>query len=252
MITARRIALALLCLGLLVLLVMASSRLPLLDWLAVFRDWMEAAGPLAVIAFIAVYCVTTLVFGPAGLLSISAGLVWGFAGLPIVVVAATVAATLALFVGRYLARDRVRLHVARDRRLGALVGAVSGGGWRIVALIRLSPILPFGVQNYLLAITDIRPLPYALATAVAILPSSALYVYLGRLGQAVGQAAPMQEGGAIRWVLLGLGIAATLLTVREVSRRARLALAEAVEAVEAVEEELPAEPSGGQSGELRD
>gem|GEM_PF-605080 len=233
--TRRRLTLALLSIGALVLVAVAARELPVLDWLTAFRDWMASGGVLGVFAFIAAYCVATLVFGPAGLLSISAGLVWGFIGLPIVVVAATVAATLALFVGRYLARERVRRYVARDRRLVALVGAVSERDWRIVALIRLSPILPFGVQNYLLAVTDIRPVPYALATAAAILPSSALYVYLGRLGHTVGQDASLGDTGAVRWVLLALGIVATLLTVREVSRRARRALAEAVEVGEVVE-----------------
>jgi len=231
-ITARRALLVLLALGGALLLASLLRHVPLADRVVDFRHWMVAAGPVAVIAFIVVYSVLTLVIGPAGLLSLSAGLVWGLAGLPVVVLAATVAATLALFVGRYLMRDRVRRHVQRDRRLVALVRAVSEGGWRIVALIRLSPILPFGVQNYLLAITDIRAVPYALATAVAIVPSSALYVYLGWLGQAVGTAAPDAGTGAARWSLLGLGIVATLLTVREVARRARAALDEVVESGE--------------------
>lgn len=238
----RRLLVGLAIAALLGALALSANSLPLLEWLERFREWAQDAGPWAVLVFASAYTGLTLVLGPASLLSALGGLVWGLWGIPIVIASATLAALAALLVGRYLARDRVRRFVARDRRWQSLVRAVSEGGWRLVALIRLSPVLPFGMQNYLLSVTDIRPLPYALATATAIAPSSALYVYLGSLGQTLGQSgAAGDASGAdaahspLRWLLVGIGVLATALVIRQVSRRARLALAQSAHI-----DELPA------------
>jgi len=246
--TRRRVVALLAALAVLAAVALTATSLPLLDWLERFRHWAVAAGPWALVAFAAAYTLLTLLLGPASLLSALGGLLWGWWGIPVVVASATLAALAALFVGRYVARERVRALVARDRRWSSLVRAVSDGGWRLVALIRLSPVLPFGVQNYLLSMSDVRAVPYALATAVAIAPSSALYVYLGSLGQALGGSSGEAGGaatGPLRWLFIGVGLVATALVIRWVSRRAREVLAHG-----AGIDELPADvdPDGPTTG----
>ena len=196
--------------------------LPVAELIELAQVRILALGSLGFGVFALIYVVITLVIGPAALLSASAGLVWGpIVGLVTVIVSATLAAFTAALVGRYLARDRVHVLIEKDPRLRAVVRAVADGSWRIVVLLRLSPLLPFGVQNYLLSVTDVKLLPYTWATAIGILPSSALYVYLGSLGGSVSAAGPL------RWVLLTMGLGATALVVFIVTRRAQKALEQA-------------------------
>ena len=96
---------------------------------------------------------------------------------------------------------------------------------RLVFLLRLSPLIPFNVLNYLLGVTPIRFVPYALATFVGMLPGTALNCYaaatLGELGSALEGGRPF---GALEWSLLALRLVATVLAIWFVGRRARAAL----------------------------
>ena len=195
--------------------------LPVREWIEGFRGWIEGLGALGVAVFVGLYTVVTVVLGPAWALTLVAGLVWGLWGVPLVLGSATLAACVAFLIGRHLARDRVVGLVDRDDRLVALKSAVDKEGWKVVGLMRLSPVFPFGLQNYLFGITGIPLLPYALATFVGIAPGTALYVYIGSLGSAGGEG-----GGPLRWVLLGVGLLATAAVVWLVTKRAKAELAE--------------------------
>ena len=176
------------------------------------------AGCAGSAAFIGLYVIITVVMGPAAALTLIAGLVYGVWGFPLVVGAATLAATTAFLIGRYLARDRVAKMAENNDKLRALDKAVSEEGWKVVGLMRLSPVFPFGLQNYLFSVTDIPLLPFVLATAIGIMPGTALYVYIGSLGQSGG------DGGVLQWVLLGAGLIATFAVVWLITKKAREAL----------------------------
>ena len=45
-------------------------------------------------------------------------------------------------------------------------------GWKIVALLRLNPLVPFNLQNYFFGVTDIGFWPYAAATFFGIMPGA--------------------------------------------------------------------------------
>ena len=197
--------------------------MPVTQWLEVVRTWILSLGVPGVAIFILLYVVTTLVLGPASALTLMAGLVYGVWGFPLVIVSATFAAALAFLLGRYVAHARVNRWLSNKPRLQALNRAVSEEGWRVVGLMRLSPIIPYGIQNYLFSVTHIGFWPYVLATLFGIMPATALYVYVGSLGQAIGSAGPMQ------WVLATAGLAATALVAWVVGKRATAALNRQVE-----------------------
>lgn len=195
--------------------------LPVADLVTRLQDHIMSLGSTGFVLFALAYVLVTLVIGPTLLLTLSAGLLWGLGlGLVVAALSATLAAVVALLVGRVFARSRVQEFVARDKRLISVVRAVSQDSWRIVLLLRLSPFIPFGVQNYLLSITGIKLLPYTIATLVGTLPASALYVYLGSLG------AELSSAGPLRWALLGIGLLATALVAWIIARRAQTALSQ--------------------------
>jgi uncharacterized membrane protein YdjX (TVP38/TMEM64 family) len=105
-----------------------------------------------------------------------------------------------------LARTVLRERVARYTRFKALDAAVAKEGWKIVALVRLSPVLPSGLKSYLLGATRVRLAHYATASAAAMLPGVALKVYVGAAGRGA-----IAEGGALNWTLFAGGVAATVL-----------------------------------------
>jgi hypothetical protein len=131
--------------------------------------------------------------------------------------------------------------------------AIGEQGWKIVGLTRLSPAFPFNVQNYAYGLTSVSFRDYVLASWVAMLPGTLLYVYIGVAGARVARAAT----GAADWgrtALQVVGLAATLAVVVAVGRVATRAIRrEAGEGSAgdgtAVAPDSPAGPNEGRAGE---
>jgi uncharacterized membrane protein YdjX (TVP38/TMEM64 family) len=197
--------------------------LPVAACVAAFQQWVLGLGPWGVAVFALLFIATTLVLAPDWPLSIAAGFVYGFWALPVVLAAAMIASTLSFLAARYLVRNRVRAFFVGRPRLAAIDRAVAEEGWKIVALLRLSPAVPFNLQNYLFGATAIPLRDYVIATAIGIVPGSVLYVYLGALGNAAHDGG----GGAhaiFKWLLFGIGLAATVAAAIIVARKARVKL----------------------------
>ena len=105
---------------------------------------------------------------------------------------------------------------------------MAADGRKIVFLLRLTPLVPFTALNYLLGLTRIS-LADMLIASPAMLPGTLLYVYYGRvIGDLTALAAGEgPERGTAQYVLLGIGLLATLAVTIHVSRLARRALNDA-------------------------
>src|SRR5205823_5071389 len=137
-------------------------------------------------------------------------------------IGATLGATAAFLVGRYLARDWVSKKISANAKFAAIDKAVADQGWKIVGLTRLSPIFPFTLLNYGFGVTRVSLRDYVIATWIGILPGTTVYVYVGSLARAVGGS----TRSPAEWVLLGLGLVATVIVTFFVSRIARRSLAQ--------------------------
>ena len=206
---------------LLAALIAAWFALPVKEWIETFQEWIKGLGAWGVLAFAAVYIVAVVLLVPASALTVAAGSVFGAWGFPLVVVAATIGAGLAFLIARYLAKARVKKFVDKRPKLKAVDQAVAEDGWKIVGLLRLSPLVPFGLQNYLFGITEIGFYPYLGTTFVGIMPGSLLYVLLGTLGHDDGG-----NGAVWKWSFFGVGIVATAITGVIITRKAKAKLAE--------------------------
>lgn len=135
--------------------------------------------------FVLGYAVLTLSPVPKNVLSVGAGVVFGFAGgIGFVVVAALLGAAAAFWLGRWLGREAVENFTgARVEKLDAVLRR---RGFAAVVGVRLVPVLPFTAINYLAGLTSVAWWPYLLGTAVGILPGTISYVTLGALGLQLG------------------------------------------------------------------
>lgn len=198
-------------------LVAAYAFLPVAEWIEMFRAWIEGLGPVGWFVFMAVYAVAVLALVPGSFLTLAAGVAFGLWGFPLVAGGAIAGAALAFLAGRYLVRERVRAAIAERPRLRAIDTAIGEEGWKIVALMRLSPLVPFSLQNWVFGATSVGFLPYFLATSFGILPGTLLYVWIGSLG---GAAASAEEADSLKFVFFGIGILATLIVTVLVGRKA--------------------------------
>jgi uncharacterized membrane protein YdjX (TVP38/TMEM64 family) len=149
------------------------------------QTWIDSFGIWGPAVFVLLYIMAVVALAPGSVLALVAGLAYGMWGLPLALVAATTGASLSFLIARHLARSQVQAMTRHHLLWRAVERAVSEGGWRMVGLVRLSPVLPFNLQNYFFGITRIPFWHYLLATLLGILPGTAVNVSIATAGHSV-------------------------------------------------------------------
>ena len=191
-----------------------------------FVERVRGLGAWGPAAFVGGYVLATVAGIPGSLLTLAAGAIFGlWAGTLWVFLGATLGASAAFLIARYLARGAVERRVGADPRVRAIDAAIAAQGARVVFLLRLSPAVPFSLLNYLLGLTRVRFRDFVVASA-GMLPGTLLYVYTGKVAGDVAAAAGGRgpARGAGYYVVLALGLAATVAVTVVVTRAARRAL----------------------------
>ena len=202
-------------------LIGAGFVLPIRDWIQSFTGWVQMLGPAGFIAFAIAYVIAVVLILPTWILTVSAGIAFGLWGIPLVVVSATMGATLAFLIARGVFRERIQMWTQKRPLLQALDKAAKVEGWKVVGLLRLSPAVPFNLQNYAFGATDIPIWHFAIATFFGIIPGTSLYVYIGTLGRAAATSDTLRIPQV---VLFSLGLVATVAVIAVVTRKARFML----------------------------
>ena len=201
-----------------------SAILPVKDWIREFVDWVKQLGPIGIVVFILAYALATVLFLPGWIFTVSAGLIYGIvAGTLVALSGAIIGASLAFLVARYVLRKNIAELTKKNPRFAAIDEAIGKNGWKIVGLLRLSPLIPFNLSNYFYGITSVSFISYVAVSAIGMIPGTLLYAYLGAIGQA-GISGGASQRSNWQYVLLGVGLVATIAVTILVSRIARNAL----------------------------
>ena len=149
---------------------------------------------------------------PASLLGMAAGAIYGLLPGFFVAAGSTLAgAVLSFFLSRSLFRATLERLAARRPRLRDLDALIARDGWKLVCLLRVSPIMPFSATSLALGLSQIGLRDYAIGT-LASLPALCGYVFIGTLAD-TGFSAWTTGAEPIRWWLLGIGGCATLALI---------------------------------------
>ncbi len=189
-------------------------------------DWISSLGPWGAVSFIVLYVLATVFFVPGFILTLAAGVLFGVVwGSMAVSVASIAGATLAFLIGRYLARDWVAQRIQGNEKFEAIDQAVAGEGWKIVGLVRLSPVFPFNLLNYAFGITKVSLKDYFLASWIGMLPATVMYVYVGSLAGDLATLGSQERSRTPgEWGLYLTGLVATIVLTVYITQIARKAL----------------------------
>lgn len=209
-------------------LFLAMRFLPIQQLLRNFNNWVGQMGVAGIFIFIGVYAIATVLLAPGSILTIGAGFAFGlWKGFLAASAGATLGASLAFLVARFIARDKVEAIAKGNEKFRNIDSAIGKQGAKLVFLLRLSPVIPFNLSNYFYGLTGVKFWPYVLASGIGIIPGTFLYVYIGTAGKAAVSAA---AGGAAMthdwqyWTLMGVGLAATIAVTIWVTKIARNAV----------------------------
>lgn len=192
--------------------------------------WVKTLGYLAPIAFIGIYNLATILLIPGSVLTLGGGFIFGVVwGSIYVIIAATLGATFAFLIGRYLSRDWVRQQLDKYPKFKAIEAAVSKEGLKVVLLTRLSPIFPFNLLNYAFGVTGVSLKDYVLGS-IGMIPGTILYVYIGSLVSdlaLIGTSA-QPDNPLLKWTIRSIGLIATVAVTIYITRIAKQALDEQI------------------------
>jgi uncharacterized membrane protein YdjX (TVP38/TMEM64 family) len=209
-------------------LFLAMKFLPVQEWLRNFNSWVAHMGVAGIFIFIGVYAVATVLLAPGSILTIGAGFAFGlWKGFLAVSAGSTLGAALAFLVARFIARDRVEAIAKGNDKFRRIDNAIGKQGAELIFLLRLSPVIPFNISNYLYGLTSVKFWPYVLVSWIGMIPGTFLYVYIGTASQAAVSA--VASGQAVKhgwqyWALTSVGLAATVIVTIWITKIARNAL----------------------------
>ncbi|MHC5742744.1 MAG: TVP38/TMEM64 family protein [Nostoc sp.] len=218
---------------LIITLIIAAKQLNFQGLLQTLVIWVHSLGTLGPIAYIVIFNLATLLFIPGSLLTLKGGCLFGvFWGSIYVLIAATIGATLAFLIGRYLSRDWVSRQIEKHPKFKAIDLAVAKEGWKIVLLTRLSPIFPFNLLNYAFGVTQVSLKDYILGS-FGIIPGTVMYVYIGSLAGNLAMINTSHqpitpETQVWQWVMQVIGLIATVAVTVYITKIAQKALAQSV------------------------
>ena len=188
--------------------------------LMVFSALLEEWGNFGYVAYAAAYIVLEVLAVPAIPLTMTAGVLFGpLLGSIIVSVSATIAATIAFLIARYVARDRVLEIAEKNEKFAAIDKAIGKESFKIVLFLRLSPLLPFALSNYLYGLTSVDLGEYVLGSWLGMFPGTFAYVSAGDVSKSVFEQANGVGTGSLGSIApLALGVGGTLLATTFISR----------------------------------
>jgi uncharacterized membrane protein YdjX (TVP38/TMEM64 family) len=181
------------------------------------RDWVDGYGVAGPVVFVAVSSLLTVCLFPGPFLSGASGLLFGTAlGTPISIVSATLGATLAFALSRWLARDAVEGLEPTHPRLRALRAWIGRRGFLSVLYARIAPGMPYNLVNYAAGLSPVALRAFVAATAIGCAPRAFAYTALGGSIDDLGS----PEAVVALVVLVGMAVVGLVLARRDLRRPA--------------------------------
>jgi uncharacterized membrane protein YdjX (TVP38/TMEM64 family) len=149
-------------------------------------DSVEAMGSAGPFYFGLIYLIAEILAVPATPLTLSAGYLFGMVqGFSIVLVSATIAASVAFFIGKTFLRTWVEETLETQPKFKKIDKAIGKEGFKLLLLVRLSPVFPFAISNYLYGASSINFSAYFWGTILGFAPGTLACVYTGMVGKAL-------------------------------------------------------------------
>ena len=204
-----------------IVIILCQFQFDLIQTVPKLIQYIESIGIIGKFLFVLVYILACILLIPGSPLTIASGATFGFwNGLLLVSIGSTLGAVAAFLISRYIAREFIERKLDHSHKFSAMDAAITKEGWKIVFWARLSPIIPFFLLNYALGLTKIRLHAYIISSWGGMIPGTVLYTYLGSLGKSIFTA----ESSSLDWMILGVGLIATLCVTLILSRIAKESL----------------------------
>ncbi len=210
-------------------LLILGRTLPLGDWVLGLAERLRGQGTAGAVLYAGTYLLGALFGIPSSVFSVGAGFAYGpLWGVVVGIPGATLSSVAVFTLARFVLRGSVERMLEHHPRWRNVDLVLEKHGPLAVVLLRLSPLTPFNLLNYVFGLTSIRTRHYAWASLIGVIPGVVFYTQLGSLLTSLMNASqqPTAVLGWTRWLLLVGSLLLTLGVVIWLGRLARRALAD--------------------------
>jgi uncharacterized membrane protein YdjX (TVP38/TMEM64 family) len=191
-------------------LLVASAQMPEEFWRGVLESLHVRPDLLGFFSLTAIYVGAILLMAPLSPFALAAGILFGFWwGSFLALLALNLGAAFAFLIARYLLRQHFASRLSSNGKMAVLARAMRGDAVKTIAILRLNPVVPFNLQNYVCGATGVNFAHYTAGTFLGAAPFTIALVYLGHAGRRLVSATGLQVE---EWtlILFGAGVVFTL------------------------------------------
>lgn len=168
-----------------------------------------------VIAFTMAFALT-----PTTFVAIVTGYYFGWGGLPGMVLAYALAAAIGYELAQRLDHGKLRHFLQLFPKAEAVLGELQSQSWQLILLTRLSPVLPFALMTFVLAIVGVPRKRFLAASVLGMLPRSLFFYWLGTKASDVLALLQNPDEGTLSKLVLVALVAASLFGLYFIFNRA--------------------------------
>ena len=143
------------------------------------QTWIAGFGPMGYLVYVLLYIFACVFMLPGSAFTIVAGIAFGpVTGGLLALFAATLGATAAFIVARFLLRDVILSKFGSNPMFKKIDDGVAQNGTSFLILTRLVPVFPFSLQNYAYGLTGIKLMTYSLVSLLTMAPGAFIFAYM--------------------------------------------------------------------------
>jgi len=145
----------------------------------ILQSFIRQNGVWGQLIYVTAYAFRSLVFFPASILTITAGILFGpWLGILLTMIGENISANISFVVGRYFTADLLNFLSIKNRFVPRLTCKIQDNGFLTVLIMRLT-FLPFDLVGYSSGMCNIKQKDFALATVIGTIPGLLAFVFLG-------------------------------------------------------------------------
>ena len=143
------------------------------------KGFIRQGGVWGPLIYVTVYAFRSLIFFPASILTITAGILFGpWLGILLTMIGENISANISFVVGRYFTADLLKYINTKIRLVPRLTCKIQDNGFLTVLIMRLA-FLPFDLVGYSSGMCNVKQRDFALATLIGTIPGLLTFVFLG-------------------------------------------------------------------------
>jgi uncharacterized membrane protein YdjX (TVP38/TMEM64 family) len=156
-----------------------SRESPITGVVETLQRFIRQCGVWGPLIYVGGYAFRSLIFFPASILTITAGILFGpWLGILLTMIGENISANISFVVGRYFTADLLKYFSTKKRYVPRLTCKIQENGFITVLIMRLT-FLPFDLVGYSSGMCNIKQRDFALATVIGTIPGLLTFVFLG-------------------------------------------------------------------------